>query len=44
MSRSDWRPGEGEAGYGAHRAGQENFCHAFPTLTYGGVDRQDGST
>ncbi|MFJ2211925.1 NAD(P)-dependent alcohol dehydrogenase [Streptomyces sp. NPDC101062] len=26
------------------RAGQENFCHAFPTLTYGGVDRQDGST
>ncbi|SCK05260.1 uncharacterized zinc-type alcohol dehydrogenase-like protein [Streptomyces sp. WMMB 714] len=26
------------------RAGQENFCHAFPTLTYGGVDRHDGST
>jgi alcohol dehydrogenase (NADP+) len=26
------------------RAGQENFCHAFPTLTYGGTDRQDGST
>ncbi|MFI6697574.1 NAD(P)-dependent alcohol dehydrogenase [Streptomyces sp. NPDC050509] len=26
------------------RAGQENFCHTFPTLTYGGVDRQDGST
>ncbi|MFJ8603875.1 NAD(P)-dependent alcohol dehydrogenase [Streptomyces shenzhenensis] len=26
------------------RAGQENFCHAFPTLTYGGVDRLDGST
>lgn len=26
------------------QAGQENFCHAFPTLTYGGVDRQDGST
>ncbi|MET7307787.1 MULTISPECIES: NAD(P)-dependent alcohol dehydrogenase [unclassified Streptomyces] len=25
------------------QAGQENFCHAFPTLTYGGVDRQDGS-
>lgn len=26
------------------RAGQENFCHEFPTLTYGGQDRQDGST
>ncbi|NUQ99901.1 MAG: NAD(P)-dependent alcohol dehydrogenase [Streptomyces sp.] len=26
------------------RAGQENFCHEFPTLTYGGADRQDGST
>ncbi|MGW5861515.1 NAD(P)-dependent alcohol dehydrogenase [Streptomyces sp. NPDC055239] len=26
------------------RAGQENFCHTFPTLTYGGVDRHDGST
>ncbi|MEU6609881.1 NAD(P)-dependent alcohol dehydrogenase [Streptomyces shenzhenensis] len=26
------------------RAGQENFCHTFPTLTYGGVDRLDGST
>ncbi|MET9252731.1 NAD(P)-dependent alcohol dehydrogenase [Streptomyces sp. NPDC003717] len=26
------------------RAGQENFCHAFPTLTYGGTDREDGST
>ncbi|MEV1005505.1 NAD(P)-dependent alcohol dehydrogenase [Nonomuraea sp. NPDC050202] len=26
------------------RAGQENFCHAFPTLTYGGADRHDGST
>ncbi|GAA1614896.1 NAD(P)-dependent alcohol dehydrogenase [Nonomuraea maheshkhaliensis] len=26
------------------RAGQENFCRAFPTLTYGGTDRQDGST
>lgn len=26
------------------RAGQENFCHAFPTLTYGGVDHHDGST
>ncbi|MBC3985130.1 NAD(P)-dependent alcohol dehydrogenase [Streptomyces sp. AC536] len=25
-------------------AGQENFCHAFPTLTYGGIDRHDGST
>lgn len=25
------------------RAGQENFCHAFPTLTYGGTDRVDGS-
>lgn len=25
-------------------AGQENFCHEFPTLTYGGVDRVDGST
>lgn len=26
------------------RAGQENFCHSFPTLTYGGTDRVDGST
>ncbi|WP_049572367.1 NAD(P)-dependent alcohol dehydrogenase [Nonomuraea sp. SBT364] len=26
------------------RAGQENFCHEFPTLTYGGTDRRDGST
>ncbi|MDN3060569.1 NAD(P)-dependent alcohol dehydrogenase [Streptomyces sp. SRF1] len=26
------------------QAGQENFCREFPTLTYGGVDRQDGST
>ncbi|MDN3250468.1 MULTISPECIES: NAD(P)-dependent alcohol dehydrogenase [unclassified Streptomyces] len=26
------------------RAGQENFCREFPTLTYGGADRQDGST
>jgi uncharacterized zinc-type alcohol dehydrogenase-like protein len=26
------------------RAGQENFCRAFPTLTYGGADRLDGST
>ncbi|MBT3150861.1 NAD(P)-dependent alcohol dehydrogenase [Streptomyces sp. CHD11] len=26
------------------RAGQENFCHSFPTLTYGGADRHDGST
>ncbi|MFF4490485.1 NAD(P)-dependent alcohol dehydrogenase [Streptomyces sp. NPDC001544] len=25
-------------------AGQENFCREFPTLTYGGADRQDGST
>ncbi|WP_104108289.1 NAD(P)-dependent alcohol dehydrogenase [Nocardioides sp. 616] len=25
-------------------AGQENFCYSFPTLTYGGTDRQDGST
>lgn len=23
-------------------AGQENFCHEFPTLTYGGADRRDG--
>jgi uncharacterized zinc-type alcohol dehydrogenase-like protein len=26
------------------RQGQENFCTEFPTLTYGGVDRVDGST
>lgn len=26
------------------RAGQENFCQEFPTLTYGGTDRRDGST
>jgi alcohol dehydrogenase (NADP+) len=26
------------------QAGQENFCHEFPTLTYGGTDRHDGST
>ncbi|MEV1319901.1 NAD(P)-dependent alcohol dehydrogenase [Micromonospora arborensis] len=26
------------------RAGQENFCHSFPTLTYGGTDQRDGST
>ncbi|EFL34292.1 NADP-dependent alcohol dehydrogenase [Streptomyces viridochromogenes DSM 40736] len=26
------------------RVGQENFCHAFPTLTYDGTDRHDGST
>ncbi|GAA1856104.1 NAD(P)-dependent alcohol dehydrogenase [Brevibacterium marinum] len=26
------------------RAGQENFCHSFPTLTYGGRDRVDGTT
>lgn len=25
-------------------AGQENFCREFPTLTYGGTDRIDGST
>lgn len=25
------------------RAGQENFCQEFPTLTYGGRDRLDGS-
>jgi uncharacterized zinc-type alcohol dehydrogenase-like protein len=25
-------------------AGQENFCRDFPTLTYGGTDRHDGST
>ncbi|WP_405784330.1 NAD(P)-dependent alcohol dehydrogenase [Streptomyces sp. NBC_01378] len=25
------------------RAGQENFCREFPTLTYGGSDRQDGT-
>jgi uncharacterized zinc-type alcohol dehydrogenase-like protein len=25
------------------RAGQENYCEQFPTLTYGGADRQDGS-
>ncbi|MEV3963397.1 NAD(P)-dependent alcohol dehydrogenase [Nocardia sp. NPDC050193] len=24
-------------------AGQENFCHEFPILTYGGTDRHDGS-
>ncbi|WP_199254749.1 NAD(P)-dependent alcohol dehydrogenase [Mycolicibacterium mengxianglii] len=23
--------------------GQENFCHEYPTLTYGGTDRRDGS-
>ncbi|MEW2449347.1 NAD(P)-dependent alcohol dehydrogenase [Streptomyces parvulus] len=26
------------------RAGQENFCRSFPTLTYGGADRLDGTT
>ncbi|WDZ92729.1 NAD(P)-dependent alcohol dehydrogenase [Nocardiopsis sp. HUAS JQ3] len=26
------------------RAGQENFCREFPTLTYGGSDRRDGTT
>ncbi|MDX8055378.1 alcohol dehydrogenase catalytic domain-containing protein [Lentzea sp. BCCO 10_0798] len=25
-------------------AGQENFCREFPTLTYGGTDRHDGTT
>lgn len=25
------------------RAGQENFCVEFPTLTYGGTDRHDGT-
>nr|WP_246381518.1 NAD(P)-dependent alcohol dehydrogenase [Prauserella isguenensis] len=25
------------------RKGQENFCHDFPTLTYGGTDRIDGT-
>lgn len=25
-------------------AGQENFCHEFPTLTYGGTDRHDATT
>ncbi|WP_026928923.1 NAD(P)-dependent alcohol dehydrogenase [Glycomyces tenuis] len=24
--------------------GQENFCREFPTLTYGGADRRDGTT
>jgi uncharacterized zinc-type alcohol dehydrogenase-like protein len=24
-------------------AGQENYCQEFPTLTYGGTDRRDGS-
>ncbi|MFJ8882363.1 NAD(P)-dependent alcohol dehydrogenase [Streptomyces sp. NPDC102402] len=24
-------------------AGQENFCRTFPTLTYGGADREDGT-
>ncbi|MHA7218967.1 NAD(P)-dependent alcohol dehydrogenase [Arthrobacter sp. MDT1-48-3] len=27
----------------ACRAHQENYCHDFPTLTYGGRDRHDGS-
>lgn len=26
------------------QAGQENFCREFPTLTYGGTDRHDGTT
>jgi hypothetical protein len=26
------------------RAGQENSCHDFPTLTYGGTDQQEGAT
>ncbi|WP_328456452.1 NAD(P)-dependent alcohol dehydrogenase [Amycolatopsis sp. NBC_00438] len=25
------------------RRGQENFCHEFPTLTYDGTDRHDGT-
>ncbi|MDN5853971.1 MAG: alcohol dehydrogenase catalytic domain-containing protein, partial [Actinomycetia bacterium] len=25
-------------------SGHENFCREFPTLTYGGTDRRDGST
>ena len=25
------------------RVGQENFCREFPTLTYGGTDRHDGT-
>ncbi len=25
-------------------AGQENFCRAYPTLTYNGTDRHDGTT
>ena len=29
---------------GMCEAGQENFCHSFPTLTYGGSDRHDGTT
>jgi alcohol dehydrogenase (NADP+) len=29
---------------GMCRAGQENFCAEFPTLTYGGRDRVDGTT
>ncbi|QHC70577.1 NAD(P)-dependent alcohol dehydrogenase [Rathayibacter sp. VKM Ac-2801] len=28
---------------GMCRAGQENFCESFPTLTYGGRDRVDGT-
>ncbi|PPG81656.1 MULTISPECIES: NAD(P)-dependent alcohol dehydrogenase [unclassified Rathayibacter] len=28
---------------GMCRAGQENFCASFPTLTYGGTDRIDGT-
>ncbi|MDX3855206.1 NAD(P)-dependent alcohol dehydrogenase [Streptomyces sp. AK02-01A] len=27
----------------ACRAGRENWCFEFPTLTYGGVDRKDGN-
>lgn len=26
------------------RQGQENFCYEYPTLTYGGTDRHDGTT
>ena len=26
------------------RAGQENYCYEYPTTTYGGRDRVDGTT
>ncbi|MGJ0118073.1 NAD(P)-dependent alcohol dehydrogenase [Williamsia sp. MIQD14] len=50
---TDLRPGDAVAvgnivdscGICTHcRAGQENWCREFPTLTYGGTDRHDGST